>query len=66
MAECDRRAGLNLESSVESLDVLKHSDMTRLEHWETPSGQSLPLQRLKALELQASLEAWVLGLYRKQ
>lgn len=30
-AECGRRAGLNLESSVNSLDVLKHSNMTRLE-----------------------------------
>lgn len=37
-AECGRRAGLNPESSVESCDVVKHSDMARLALWKTPSG----------------------------
>lgn len=37
-AECGWRAGLNPKSSVESLDVVYHSDLTRLELQKAPSG----------------------------
>lgn len=37
-AECGRRAGLNPRSSVESLDVIYHRDLTRLELQKAPSG----------------------------